>query len=357
MIFKEAKIYKLKDSNLSQSELKELAEFLRKGELIIFPTETVYGLGCLYTNETGKMKIFELKKRKPEKKLPIMVKDIEMIESFFKCHCSPLANDIMRKFMPGPITIILNCKSGNSYGFRIPALKFILDLISVCKQPLVATSANLSEREPNIDFQKVLQLFSNKVAAMVDGGRCRLGKPSTVIDLKYENNFKVLREGVYEENLIKAALSNPKNILFVCTGNSCRSIIAACLLEKELQERKNFDIRVTSAGTAALEGILPSQDTIKVLGEVGIEADKYRSRRLTEEMLKEADLVLTMEKIHLDYILAQDMQLKCKTFGFLKFAFGLEDEVQDPIGKGIDEYRKVFFLIKEAVAEIIKKIT
>jgi protein-tyrosine-phosphatase len=128
-------------------------------------------------------------------------------------------------------------------------------------------------------------------------------------------------------------------------------------LEKELQERKNFDIRVTSAGTAALEGILPSQDTIKVLGEVGIEADKYRSRRLTEEMLKEADLVLTMEKIHLDYILAQDMQLKCKTFGFLKFAFGLEDEVQDPIGKGIDEYRKVFFLIKEAVAEIIKKIT
>lgn len=357
MIFKETKIYKLKNTRLSSSELKELADILATGQLIVFPTETVYGLGCLYADEAGKIEIFNIKKRKSQKKLPIMVKDVKAIEFYFKCECSPLAKNIMRKFMPGPITIVLRCEDGNPFAFRVPAQEFILDLISVCKQPLLATSANLSGEEPAVDFIQAHHIFFNKVAAIIDGGRCRLGEPSTILDLSEAGNFRIMREGVYEESLIRAALINPKNILFVCTGNSCRSILASAVLKKELKEKKKTGILVVSAGTMALEGMPPSQDTIGVLKEAGIETDEYRTKKLTPEMLKEADLILAMEKIHIDYILEHNLQLKHKTFSFLKFAFGSEDEMQDPIGKSIDEYRKAFFLIKEAIREIIKKVT
>ncbi len=357
MIFKEAKVYKLKDAALSGSELKELTGILEAGQVIVFPTETVYGLGCLYDKEAGKIEIFDIKKRNPQKKLPVMIGDLRTIESYFKCKPSSLAKDIMYKFMPGPLTVILNCASGNSFAFRMPAHKFILDLISVCRRPFVATSANVSGEKPAVDFTQARHVFFNKVAAIIDGGRCRLGRASTVIDLRETDTFKIIREGVYSQELIKTALSNPKNILFVCTGNSCRSILAQAVLEKELEENKNTNILVASAGTAALENMPPSQNTIRILKEAGIKTDGYKAKRLTPEILKQADLVLTMETTHMYYILEHNPKLKHKTFGFLKFAFGLEDEIQDPIGKDIDEYRKVFSLIKEAMNEVIKKIT
>ncbi len=356
MIFKEAKVYKLKDATLSGSEFKELAGILEAGQVIVFPTETVYGLGCLYDKEAGKIEIFDIKKRKPQKRLPIMIKDLRTIESYFKCKPSSLAKDIMYKFMPGPLTVVLNCASGNSFAFRMPAHEFILDLISVCRRPLVATSANVSGEKPAVDFIQARRVFFNKVAAIIDGGRCRLREPSTIIDLSETDTFRIVREGVYSQELIKTALSNPRNILFVCTGNSCRSILAQAVLEKELKDNKNTDILVTSAGTAALENMPPSQDTIRVLREAGIKTDEYKTKRLTLEILKQADLVLTMERAHMCYILEHNPKLKHKTFGFLKFAFGLEDEIQDPIGKGIDEYRKVFSLISKAMKRVIKKI-
>ncbi len=357
MIFKKTKVYKLKDAALSGSELKELAGILEAGQVIVFPTETVYGLGCLYKSQAGEEEIFGIKNRKPQKKLPIMIKDLRTIESYFKCKPSSLAKDIMHKFMPGPLTVVIKDTNGNSFAFRMPAHKFILDLISACRRPLVATSANVSGEKPAVDFTQARHVFFNKVAAIIDGGRCRLGEPSTIIDLRETDTFKVIREGVYSKELIKTALSNPKNILFVCTGNSCRSILAQAVLEKQLKDNKNTDILVASAGTAALENMPPSQSTIRILEGAGIKTDKYKAKRLTPKILKQADLVLTMERAHEYYILEHNPKLKHKTFSFLKFAFGLEDEIQDPIGKDIDEYKKVFSLIKEAMREIIKKIT
>jgi len=357
MIFRKSKIFKLENSKLPKDKLRKLREVLANGGIVVFPTETVYALGCLYDNKEGREKIFELKKRNLGKKLPIMVKNPKTIEDSFKCSFSSLAKDVICKFLPGPLTVVLNCSRGDSFGFRIPAHDFVIDLISACDKPLVATSANISREEPACDFRKAYSIFSNKVDVLVDGGKCWLSESSTVIDLQEKGDFKILREGVYSQDLIKKALSNPKSILFVCTGNSCRSIMTAAFLKKELESNKINGIKVTSAGTAALEGMPPSQDTMRILSEENIGTSYYRSKRVTLDMLREADLILTMEKIHLDYIMSLNSQLKCKTFNYLEFAFGSKEEIQDPIGKGIDEYIKIFAIIKKATEQIIKKIT
>ncbi|MFH1856189.1 MAG: L-threonylcarbamoyladenylate synthase [Candidatus Omnitrophota bacterium] len=356
MMLNEAKIYKLSDLSLTMLELEELKNLLEQGQLIVFPTETVYGVACFYDSEEGKRKIFEIKKREEKKKLPVMVNDIAVIKEYFKCESSFLVEEVTRKFMPGPVTVILKCADGQNIGFRIPDDRFVLDLISFCGRPLAVTSANLSGEEAAVDFKEAYDIFHDKVSAIVDGGKRGSGLSSTVIDLTGQNML-VLREGAYDKDLIETALANPKKILFVCTGNTCRSVMAEAILEKMIEDKKIEGMKVASAGISAFDGMPPTRETAYELEQAGVRTELGVSKSVNEYMLQEADLILVMERRHLDYIISSDSELKRKTFLFLEFAFGIKDgSVLDPIGGGMHEYHKIFSLIEEGIQKIIKKI-
>ncbi|MFH0764756.1 MAG: low molecular weight protein arginine phosphatase [Candidatus Omnitrophota bacterium] len=157
-------------------------------------------------------------------------------------------------------------------------------------------------------------------------------------------------------------MGNIKSVLFVCTGNSCRSVMAEGLLKKYLKELGKPDIEVTSAGVINLEGMPPTKKTIDVLNAEGVTMNGFKSRSVTAEMIKNADLILVMEDLHKDEILKKAPEASGKTF--LLKEFGIIDNknheegigVLDPIGQTIEVYKYVLSLIKketERIAELL----
>ncbi|MFA4905521.1 MAG: L-threonylcarbamoyladenylate synthase [Candidatus Margulisiibacteriota bacterium] len=175
----------LKQNNES---LKKAHEVLMSGGIVIFPTETVYGIGTLASNEKGVKRIYEIKKRSSDKPLQVLIADLKQIESL-ALEITPKARELMKKHWPGPLTLVFKAKSGGSVGIRMPKHDWLLKLIKETG-PLAATSANLSGETEPISAQEV------KIEAdlLIDGGKCKLGEASTVIDVSVDPPL-ILREG------------------------------------------------------------------------------------------------------------------------------------------------------------------
>ncbi|MBI4436344.1 MAG: low molecular weight protein arginine phosphatase [Candidatus Omnitrophica bacterium] len=151
-----------------------------------------------------------------------------------------------------------------------------------------------------------------------------------------------------------------KRLLVVCTGNSCRSVMAKGLLKKLLESRK--DVEIASAGTAAMPGFRPTQETIEIMARHGIDVSGHLSQRLTPDMVDRADLVLVMERGHQEEILKKIPRAKKKVFLLREYADTapssptMDIEIPDPIAKPIEVYESCFRAIQEAIERVVKKL-
>ena len=150
-----------------------------------------------------------------------------------------------------------------------------------------------------------------------------------------------------------------KSILFVCTGNSCRSVMAEAITRKRLYELGRDDIDVRSAGVWAQNGLPPSEGTINVLKEEGIDASGFRTKNITPDMIKKADLILTMEPAHNDKILKLVPAAESRTFLLKEYKASTVFlpngySVRDPMGKPVEEYRSVLHEIKAEIERFVK---
>jgi protein-tyrosine-phosphatase len=145
-----------------------------------------------------------------------------------------------------------------------------------------------------------------------------------------------------------------KNILLVCTGNSCRSVMAAGYLTKRLKEIGK-DISVRSAGTCALDGFSPTEETTEIMKEIGVDVSNHKAASLENRMIKEADVILVMEPSHRYAVLKAAPDKIDRVFYLRRFdAEAHEDIIPDPIGKGMPFYRDVLNVIKKSTEGFLK---
>jgi len=169
--------------------LTRAAQLLRGGGVIAFPTDTVYGLGADASDELAQKRIFAIKGRPVGMPLILMAAAESQLEGWV--HIDTRAEEIIRRWWPGPLTVILHSFGGGTLGVRIPNHEVALELLRA-SGPLMTTSANLHGKEPAMTVEEASELPG--LAAVLDGGRASGGTPSTVLDLTGPEPH-ILREG------------------------------------------------------------------------------------------------------------------------------------------------------------------
>lgn len=175
---------------------KNAASVLRKGGIIIYPTETQYGMGADVANRKAVKKIFVIKQRPEEKKIIWAFSDVAMIKKYFKLDRQQ--EKLCRALMPGPFTLVI---SGQA--FRIPDNDTARKIIRKFGMPVTTTSANISGRKAPAKIKEIIKLFDGKVDVIIDGGDLPARKPSTVFD--WETKI-ILRKGPVSRKGIEKAL-------------------------------------------------------------------------------------------------------------------------------------------------------
>ncbi len=348
--------------------IRRAAEALRDGQLVAFPTETVYGIAASATNPDAMQRLRRLKQLQDDRPFTVHLSD-RADAARFVTQSHPVARRLSRRAWPGPLTIVCEVPDpgsteigrplspqqrrelyfDGSIGLRLPAHPAALDLIRLAGVPVVGTSANRTGAPPPTDFSQVSQALSSELAFGIDAGRTRFDVASTVVQVKADG-WTVLREGVLDERTLRRMARH--ETVMVCTGNSCRSPMAEYLYRRHLARRwdtteaglAGLGFRVSSAGVAAVEGGPVSRGALEELRVRGIDASAHESHLASVERLQRADRIYAMTPEHADRILE------------LSPAGGVRVElldpngpIADPMGGGPDAYRACARQIEQAV--------
>jgi L-threonylcarbamoyladenylate synthase len=217
-------IYKPTNNNLSKAKVA-----IEKGDVVAIPTETVYGLAANAYNTKAVKKIFSLKKRPSNNPLIIHFKNIEQIKKEAVINKNFLK--LVKKFSPGPLTYVLKKRNSSkisklankalaTIAVRIPSEKNTIKLLNILNCPLAAPSANRSKSLSPTTANHVAEEFGSSIRMIIDGGACKIGIESTVIDLTTKP--KILREGGLSSEIIgkflKIKLSKNQNKIIKSPG-------------------------------------------------------------------------------------------------------------------------------------------
>ena len=194
------------------NEIFEAAELIRIGEVVGFPTETVYGIGANIFNYNAVDKIFQIKNRNYSKPLTAHISNIKMAEQVSSI-IPDMFYELANIFLPGPLTIIVPAKdilspivtaNTNTIAIRFPSNIICKKFIDNVGFPIAATSANISGNKSAINVSEVIDELNEKIAAVIDDGNCELKVESTVISLV--GKPKLLREGAIPITIIEGKI-------------------------------------------------------------------------------------------------------------------------------------------------------
>lgn len=202
-----------KENNI---DLEVIKNELNNNGIIIYPTDTVYGVGASIDSLKGLQKIYEAKERNFSSPLIALLSKVEYVEkiAIIDEEKKKIIEKLASEFWPGALTIILNKKenvpgimvsNGETVGVRIPALKLAQDIIESVGGILPTTSANISGEKTPRSFEELSEKFKERVEVIVDGGKSPLGIESTILDLT-KTLPKILREGAIKKETIEKVI-------------------------------------------------------------------------------------------------------------------------------------------------------
>ena len=353
---------------------------LAEGKLVVFPTETVYGVGAYARHAEGVSKLFTAKGRSPQAPLVLAIKSAEEALDYV-AKPGRLAERLARRCWPGPVTLVVDLpeRSGEivaedllsqlpksvqqavapqgTLGLRVPAHQVILDILGMLTGPIALTSANLSGEPAAVTAEQAIESLGDEVALVLDDGPCRYGQPSSVVQTT-GGKCRCIREGVVNQSALDRLSSMV--VLIVCTGNTCRSPMAEVIMKHMVSKKLNCSpsqldqqgVIIASAGIAAVSACAPSREAVEVLKERGLDLSKHESQPLTDKLARHADIILTMTRGHRHALTRRWPDCTDRSHTLLPDG----GDINDPIGGSLAVYREcaeqIAGALKERVAEI-----
>jgi L-threonylcarbamoyladenylate synthase len=348
----QTRVFVLDPKSFRPEDLEEPSGILRKGGLVAFPTETVYGLGANAHDPDAVHRLRQVKSRPPEKPLTLHIASKDDVMRLVE-EVPRSARLLMDRYWPGPLTIVFPGNAGQGIGVRVPSNEVARELIRRVGAPVVAPSANPAGQDPATDAATVRSYFDGQIDAIIDGGPAVIKQSSTVVQVD-SGGYRVLREGIITHEMIHQLLVG-KNILFVCSGNSCRSPMAAALFGKllagklgcEPEDLRQIGYTIHSAGTSAFGGGWASANAIEAMEERGLDISGHVSRPVTAAMVRDADQIYAMSSSHIHRLIEWDPEIEGKV------RLLTEGGIADPIGGDIAAYRACAREIEGAVGRIL----
>jgi len=327
----------------------ECSSRLRAGELCVLPTETVYGLAVLPSDARAVARARATKGRADAQPFTWHLASRDQLRELGAKETRAIRR-LCDRYWPGPLTVILPGRSGDSIGARLPAHDFTRKVIAAVGEPLWLSSVNRVGEPPLRDAASIAAQFSDHVALIVDDGPSPIGLASTIVR-HTGPKLEVLREGILTTSDVLHTAADL--VLFVCTGNTCRSPLAAAIA-RDLAARSlgvpaadvlAHGLDFQSAGTGAVPDLPASDGSLAAAAELELDLASHRSRPLEPELVERATWIVCLAQSHRRAILAE-MPEAADRVTMLRPD---ERDIADPYGMDLRSYRRARDEIRAAI--------
>lgn len=346
---------------------------LRRGELAILPTETLYGIFALGTQPAAVERLRLLTPSASSNwSATWHAPSVERVEALLTLD-APLHRRLLHRLAPGPVTFLVPRSEadlaslraaagvtsgafddGSEISLRIVDHPLAREVLEELGDSGIAIGKRISaaglgpDRELSDD---ALRRAEDVAPVILDDGPTPLGKPSTTIRLLPTGSYEIVREGVWDARQIQRRVE--RIILFICTGNTCRSpmaeAIAKDLIEREIKPA--VPTTVMSAGVGASEGSPATPEAVDALADLDIPLASHRSRAVTRDLLSRAEAIFVMTSAHARAVAAVDPRAQDR----IRLLDPSGADIPDPIGMSPAVYRETAATLRAAIAARLKE--
>ncbi len=370
-----AEYISLSPDETDDPQIERVAKALAEGALVAMPTETVYGLAANAGLAGSVARLRAVKGRGSTQPFTAHIGRAEDCDDLVP-QITTLGRRFIRKAWPGPLTLIFPVDHpaaakvharlspdgaaaiyGNgSVGVRFPDHPLAVRLLTAAAAPIIASSANVGSAPPPTEAGPIRDTLADRVDYILDAGPTRYRRSSTIVAVNGDG-YRLVREGVWDERTVRRFAN--ASILFVCTGNTCRSPMAEGLCRQMLAKRFGCSIeelpqrgiQIQSAGTLGYAGGRASPEAIEVCRRMGIDITQHHARGLSPELIHPADYIFVMAAQHLEAIRAMSPADAGKAV-----MLDPEGDIADPMGGTVSDYEAAAATINKALEQRLTEV-